>query len=580
MSCYTSLNNEDENQEFKTYLNRNFSHSADQKEDTDKILQATCDTLQIIETYERKFNEKVLTLTITQATDNHQPESTKKSKDDRRDSLEKPSVERTDDRLEVKVEGFDEQRRPSTKTTATVTATALQTTTSTTTTTITRTTEAKLEKQSTEEEKHVNGPADDDKECTSIISAISNEESSINSDILDHKSFCPRKNSDGEDVNGHIGHIDSPETDTYPNSEALHGESLVDDISSMLGNDLCGYDSMENTYTDDTTLFTSEFSDIKHERRKSMKRDSLDRRRRSSCTKIDEDTQFGFENRAFMTQHIILENKFDADQPKYCSLAQFVEGNDIARKSIKRGRSSKLSKTEANVNRQSTLTEESENSTRGSRTSLNKIEKEMSNLKETGTPIEVKEEISEMDGAAGASSFPQVSVIVEPPSPDLNEQIRVERMEKISIEVDEDYDLRTLGGRADRLSTGDVSNSNNSSNSNLLGIDNEHFLSCSPAATRRISCCSMLNSNEAAILAAAAATSKFYTEEHKNKEKKEDKESEKKQLPIINPLVRLPSWPSKFPTINYFSNACSVVLFLMLLCMIFLYVEFCIIALE
>lgn len=169
----------------------------------------------------------------------------------------------------------------------------------------------------------------------------------------------------------------------------------------------------------------------------------------------------------------------------------------------------------------------------------------MSNMKETET--EVKEEITIVEATQTTTTtqaFPQVSVIVEPPSPDLNEQIRTERMEKISIEIDEDYDLRNVTTK-ERLSTSDITNSNNSSNSNLLGIDNEHFLSCSPAATRRISCCSMLNTNEAAILAAAAATSKFYTDEHK-KEKKEDRESEKKkQLPIINPLVRLPSWPSK-----------------------------------
>ncbi|GJQ87045.1 hypothetical protein Trydic_g6804 [Trypoxylus dichotomus] len=502
----------------------------DPKDDTDKILQATCDTLKIIETYERKFNEKVLLLTITQATDNQQET---KLDDKLEDNFFLETTQQTEEEL---------QRYPSTKATATVTATALQTTTSTTTTTITRTTEAKIEKQNvTEEERQQERNGDDDRECSSMISAISNEEISIISEIIDQKSFCPRKNSDGEDVNGHIGHIDSPETDTYPNSEALHGESLVDDISSMLGNDLCGYDSMENTYTDDTTLFTSEFSDIKQERRKSMKRDSLDRIRRTSCSKIDEDTQFGFENRVFM-QHIINE----PDQPRYCSLAQFVEGNDIARKSIKRGRSSKLSKTEANVNRQSTLTEESEGSLKGSRTSLNKIEKEMSNMKENEN--EVKEEATETETTQATSTttqaFPQVSVIVEPPSPDLNEQIRIERMEKISIEIDEDYDLRNISAKGERLSTSDVTNSNNSSSSNLLGIDNEHFLSCSPAATRRISCCSMLNSNEAAILAAAAATSKFYTEEHK-KEKKEERENEKKkQLPIINPLVRLPSWPN------------------------------------
>lgn len=47
-------------------------------------------------------------------------------------------------------------------------------------------------------------------------------------------------------------------------------------------------------------------------------------------TKVDEDTQFGFENRAFMSQHVFLDNKFEAEPaPRYCSLAQFVEGRLI-----------------------------------------------------------------------------------------------------------------------------------------------------------------------------------------------------------------------------------------------------------
>lgn len=65
----------------------------------------------------------------------------------------------------------------------------------------------------------------------------------------------------------------------------------------------------------------------------SIKRESL-KRRRSSKTKpepkIDEDAQFGFENRAFMPQHIILDNKYDVELgPRYCSLAHFVEGTKL-----------------------------------------------------------------------------------------------------------------------------------------------------------------------------------------------------------------------------------------------------------
>lgn len=114
-------------------------------------------------------------------------------------------------------------------------------------------------RDSTKCETETERNADDEKECSSILSAISNEEVSITSEILDQKSFVPRKDSDGEDLNGHICHIDSPETDTYPNSDIIHGESLMDDISSMLG-EVYGYgqDSVENTYTDDTTLFPSD----------------------------------------------------------------------------------------------------------------------------------------------------------------------------------------------------------------------------------------------------------------------------------------------------------------------------------
>lgn len=233
--------------------------------------------------------------------------------------------------------------------------------------------------------------------------------------------------------------------------------------------------------------------------------------------------------------------RYEAEPEKYCSLAQFVEGNDIARRSFKRNRpTTKLSKTEININRQSTLTEESEGSIKDSKTSLNKLEKELSNASVSNIAQQSKTNEDEK-----SVKFPQVSVIVEPPSPILDEQTRTERLERLKTEVDgdseSDYDLRNL--KSERLSTSDVTTSNSSSKTNLLGIDPEHFPGWSPAATRRISCCSMLNPNETAALAAAAATSKFYSDSEK-KERKEEKEN--RTLPIINPLVRLPAWPSKY----------------------------------
>lgn len=124
----------------------------------------------------------------------------------------------------------------------------------------------------TKHESDVEKAIDDEKECSSILSAISNEEVSITSEILDQKSFVPRKDSNGEDMNGHICHIDSPETDTTTsnlNSDSIiHGESIVDDLSSMLGEVYgCGQDSVENTYTDDTTLFPSDIGkEFQHSR--------------------------------------------------------------------------------------------------------------------------------------------------------------------------------------------------------------------------------------------------------------------------------------------------------------------------
>lgn len=136
-------------------------------------------------------------------------------------------------------------------------------------------------------------------------------------------------------------------------------------------------------------------------------------------------------------------------------------------------------------------------------------------------------------------------MIVEPPSPVLTEQIRSARLEQIRIEIkaEQDTDVDLLYSKEDKLSATDAT-SNNSSNSNLLGIGSEAFLTRSPAATRRISCCSMLNATETAALAAAAATSRFYSDiEKKDNGKKEEKQNRK--LPIINPLVTLPQWPSK-----------------------------------
>jgi len=76
-------------------------------------------------------------------------------------------------------------------------------------------------------------------EASDVLSAISNEECSVTSEILDKA----LNDSLSQPINiadiiqdlecDRIGHIDSPETSDT--TEGLHGESLMDDISSVLG---------------------------------------------------------------------------------------------------------------------------------------------------------------------------------------------------------------------------------------------------------------------------------------------------------------------------------------------------------
>ncbi|KAL4707128.1 hypothetical protein ACJJTC_018863 [Scirpophaga incertulas] len=162
------------------------------------------------------------------------------------------------------------------------------------------------------------------------------EDFSLMSEIIDAKS--------GEPEDTGIGHIDSPEVSdtTYVNSETLHGESIMDDISSMLGQDalmaMMGKNGDNETYTDDTTtLFTSDtVSEIAMDSRNpSLEKNNDAKLKFISKVKKPKDGEvekFGFENRVFY-----IENATKVEeQIKYCSLAQFEEGNDIARKSFRK----------------------------------------------------------------------------------------------------------------------------------------------------------------------------------------------------------------------------------------------------
>lgn len=101
-------------------------------------------------------------------------------------------------------------------------------------------------------------------------------------------------------------------------------------------------------------------------------------------------------------------------------------------------------------------------------------------------------------------------------------------------------------------------------NPNLLGLDREHarFLGCSPAASRRISCGSLFKPNEAlgrsraSLLTGSRIFGRDDSEEEFRKSNKKLESSDAliaKKLPIINPLVRLPAWPSKL-TIQFYTK--------------------------
>jgi diacylglycerol kinase (ATP) len=157
---------------------------------------------------------------------------------------------------------------------------------------------------------------------------LSNEEFSVASEILDQRiseSFSLNIGEMIQDLNDdRIGHIDSPEiSDT---TDALHGESIMDDISSVLGHDMLGA-LQDNTITEDTTTLCTIDPPVLYlpfNKNKNKHSDAVN----------DTTTQFGFENRVF-DLHDISKHSTDLEQIKLPSLAKFEEGNDISRKSFK-----------------------------------------------------------------------------------------------------------------------------------------------------------------------------------------------------------------------------------------------------
>lgn len=219
-------------------------------------------------------------------------------------------------------------------------------------------------------------------EASDILSAISNEECSVASEILDKNSSCNSHSqshihaaeiiqvkkqkffSDDRKLrkftkidlfleknkqnleSDRLGHIDSPEDDENA-SDATEpfqpGSSLLDDITSVLGHDLlCAI--QDSTITEDTTTLCGVGE--KPRRKLSAKKkltstistdvtkEALIERDDSLDGSNENPLQFGFENIVFEMDNRCDDQKV-REPIRYCSLAQFVEGNDIARKSFK-----------------------------------------------------------------------------------------------------------------------------------------------------------------------------------------------------------------------------------------------------
>lgn len=279
----------------------------------------------------------------------------------------------------------------------------------------------------------------------------------------------------------------------------------MDDISSVLGHDLLGA-LQDNTITEDTTTLCTE---------KPRKRSIKNKKKSNPPEQVDEgiegieelddedhpNTQFGFENIVFD-----IDNRCNGDpeQPiRYCSLAQFVEGNDIARKSFKRPKQKSASINKLKQQQNQLLGDTIEIQIQGSHIDLSDTRPTIptitttdtassltaSSLTTTATTVvtasEVKHISFQEDTKSGDEQpkIPKFNIIVEPPSPVINDELRAQRISEYRRHSSHAPSLhpRQYEKEKDRRHSG--------YNPNLLGLDSEHmrFLNCSPAASRRIS---------------------------------------------------------------------------------------------
>lgn len=369
-----------------------------------------------------------------------------------------------------------------------------------------------------------------------------------------------------------IGHIDSPETSET--TDVLHGESLMDDISSVLGQDMLGA-LQDNTITEDTTTLCTIDAPVLPRARRSFRSKSI---AVSSCR-----TQFGFENKVFDLADIANQSETANEPIRYCSLAQFEEGNDIARTSFKRfnRRSASISSKKQLTSRNNFTcsdVDDFDNSNINSDTMTiaeKPIECDKSNLlntikiqiqgsmsdlsmeteyeipKPTNERIDYKNavltDVYDSEDKDGRDNEKMPRVVIDPASPKLSDHLRAIRVSEYRR-----HSSHTPGTTLTPREI-DANRRHSNHNPNLLNLDSEHvrFLNCSPAASRRISCGTLFKTNEGlpfvnakSIFGSRKSISKDKNKIHDKDDDDKKRDEKPKTLPIINPLVRLPSWPN------------------------------------
>nr|NP_001246971.1 uncharacterized protein Dmel_CG34384, isoform E [Drosophila melanogaster]AFH06290.1 uncharacterized protein Dmel_CG34384, isoform E [Drosophila melanogaster] len=398
-------------------------------------------------------------------------------------------------------------------------------------------------------------------EASDVLSAISNEECSVASEIFDKQDAGQTVGDIIQNMDAsNFTHIDSPETSDE--TEAMPGESIMDDISSVLGHDIT-YALQDNTLTDDTTTLCSEHAGPpKPPRKKSLsalsRTQAHPRRRNSSPPRMarlarmdsdDNPQQFGFENIVFEIDNRCDDQKM-REPPRYCSLAQFVEGNDIARQSFKqlmleqhRGGDNdsdypehEQTPTNKGANLLATTSEDELSTQTAIKIEIQDIDATVRNLnssmkpntilttstsptKKSGHGQDVKR--ITFDESCKKESFddvnpnyPQISVVVRPPTPLRGDCIKptvsllpvssggamtvsMTCSGMLGVRAMNASEIRRHSSHAPGLAVRefdkDKDRRHSGFNPNQLTLDPEHarFLSSSPAASRRISCGSL-----------------------------------------------------------------------------------------